>query len=44
MLYRSARRALEQVNHDSTKDEEEHYVAEAEEITKRLEIQGQLEL
>ena len=44
VLYRSGRLALEQVNPDTTEDEEEDYVAEAEEITTRLEIQRQLEL
>ena len=44
VLYRSGRLALEQVNPDTTEDEKEDYVAEAEEITTRLEIQRQLEL
>ena len=44
VLYRSGRLALEQVNSDTTEDEEEGYVAEAEEITTRLDIQRQLEL
>ena len=42
-LYRSGRLALEQVNPDTTPKGED-YVAEAEEITTRLEIQRQLEL
>ena len=43
-LYRSGRVALKQVNPDTTEDEEKDYVAEAEEITTRLEIHLELRL
>lgn len=44
VLYRSGRLAIEQVDPSTVQDEEEDFVAEAEEMYTRLEIRRQLEL
>ena len=44
VLYRSGRLAIDQADPSPTQDEEEDFVAEAEAMSTRLQIQRQLEL
>ena len=44
VLYRSGRLAVDQGDPNPSQDEEEEFVAEAEEMSRRLEIRRQLEL
>ena len=44
VLYRSGRQTIDQADPSYTQDEEEDFVAEAEEMSTRLQIQRQLEL
>lgn len=44
VMYRSGRLAIDQADPSPAQDEEEDFVAEAEEISTRLEIRRQLEL